>query len=109
MYGPVVSNVQYINFIEIAATGDILVLSGLPYPSDLSDHDVILCFPSAAMAQDYIQRAINDGDILATGWVEVSYPNDAVGRAKVAATNVAHFAAVLTLHPFTANVVPTAG
>src|SRR5262245_11171737 len=96
-------------FIEIAATGDILVIGGMPFLGDLADHDVIPCFSTQAMADDFVQRNEDDGNCLPNAWAVVTYPQAAVGRAKVAATGATHFAAVETVQPLRAHAVPTAG
>ena len=109
MYGPIVGGTHFTFFIEIAATGDILVTGGMPFLGDLADHDVIPCFSPQAMADDYVQSNENDGNCLPNAWVVVSYPQAAVGRAKVVASGATHFAAVHTVVPFNADAVPTAG
>lgn len=109
MYGPTVNNVQYTFFIEIAATGDILVIGGMPFPTDISDHDVIVCFSTQAMADDYVQRHVQDGQCFAGQWQVVTYPNDAVGRVKVVASGATHLLAVTQVHPFVSLAVLAAG
>jgi hypothetical protein len=109
MYGPIVAGVQFTLFIEIAATGDILVISGMPFLGDLQDHDVIPSFATKAMADDFVQRSEDDGHCQPNQWVVVTYPQAVVGRAKVVASGATHFAAIETVQPFQAHAVPTAG
>src|SRR5689334_15397663 len=102
MYGPTVAGVHYPLFIEIAASGDNLWTIGVPFVGNPTGHDVILCFQTQAMADAYVQLNVNDGQCLQGEWAVISYPNDATGRAKVVATGVTHFGAVLVVHPLEA-------
>jgi hypothetical protein len=109
MYGPVANNVHFTFFIEEAATNDILVIGGAPFMGDLQGHDIIPCFPTQAMADQFVQLSVNDGQIQAGDWVVVTYPVDQDGRDKVVASGVAHFAGVLVVHPMNALAILTAG
>ena len=106
MYGPVIGGTQFTWFVEVA-NGNILAISGVPFLGNLANHTVVVCFETEAMAKQFVQLSVADGQCNQGEWAVLTYSNDAAGRAKVAASNASHLAALHSVQPMNASAKQT--